>query len=128
MENIKKVSVYCCSYRDFSGETTYFTVYNNQSHEFFDDRVFINDVVVENKNDGRTETMSLIIDENTVFDENFEKQYFENYSEGDTPLQWFLKNKDTVSDEQYFMTLMGVFTGTVTGNHVDSIITLGWWD
>ena len=75
----------------------------------------------------------LVIDKDTVFDKNCETQFFGNYENGDTPLDWFLKNLDYMeNDPDTYMSsgpaLSGVFEVGITGNHIDRFFGSYWWD
>ncbi|MCR5303369.1 MAG: SPOR domain-containing protein, partial [Lachnospiraceae bacterium] len=117
---------------DRNSRTVYFTVYTRDAYEFLSDRVIIKAVVVENLDDGRTETRDLFVDEGTRFDKNCDISSFENYVRGDTPLQWMTKNKDMdpVSEDpsKQGYALIGVFKATVYGPRIDTLISCGWWD
>lgn len=75
----------------------------------------------------------LVIDKNTVWDKNCETLYFGNYEDGDTPLDWYLKNLDYMeNDPDAYMSsgpaLSGVFEVGITGNHIDRFLGSYWWD
>ncbi len=127
LEFVKKAG-YKDAYVKFSGDristTIYYTVYKGDSFEFYDDKVIINDVITESLESGETGEASLVVDAETVFDENADTFGFANYYEGELPLDWFLENRN--SDNP--MDLMGVFEVKITGNHIDSYLGSYWWD
>ncbi len=74
-----------------------------------------------------------IIDGDTVFAPSCETEFFGNYEEGDTVLQWFQRNilLQRFDPETYATNgpaLEGVFYVTVTGNHIDEFLGCYWWD
>ncbi len=75
----------------------------------------------------------LVIDEDTVFDESCDMEFFGNYKTGDTPLEWYLRNLDLMDNlpEEYAsegVPLSGVFEVGVTGDHIDRFFGCYWWD
>ena len=74
-----------------------------------------------------------IVDEDTVFAPDAEMEFFGNYEEGDSPLDWILRNVELMEtdSEQYYANgpaLEGVFEVVVTGNHIDAFLGSYWWD
>lgn len=77
--------------------------------------------------------MTLIVDEDTIFDEKCEMMYFGHYREGDTPLSWFQYNMEmlNINPEEFWpanSALLGVFEVSVTGSHIDRFFGSYWWD
>lgn len=106
-----------------------------------DDRVVINDVPMAipyewnagYESDEEGYTVSLVIDENTVFDDSCEMEFFGNYEKGDSPLDWFKKNYELMeADPDWYSTngmpLTGVFEVGINGSHIDRFFGSYWWD
>lgn len=77
--------------------------------------------------------ITLIVDEDTIFDASCELKYFGHYREGDTPLSWFQHNKEIINNNpnNYLVVgpaLLGVFEVSVTGSHIDRFFGSYWWD
>lgn len=78
-----------------------------------------------------TEPMTLIVDEDTVFADSCDLEYFDNYREGDTPLSWFQHNMELIDSDPSLIPpypLVGEFEVSVTGDHIDSFYGCYWWD
>ena len=69
--------------------------------------------------------MTLIVDDETLFDPTCDMQPFDNYTEGESPLSWI---KDNYGKDDGRLTLMGVFEVSLSGNHVDRYFGCYWWD
>ncbi len=106
-----------------------------------DDRVVIKDVPMAipyewnagYESDEEGYTVSLVIDENTVFDDSCEMEFFGNYEKGDSPLEWFKKNYELMdaAPDLYStngMPLTGVFEVGINGSHIDRFFGSYWWD
>ena len=104
-----------------------YTCYSNSALEVTEDQVLIRDVQVSDKAGEEEETMTLIVDRETLFAENPDGNYFDNVLDGDTPLTWMQHNYEE-PDDQYLQALVGVFEVEVTGNHIDRFIDCYWWD
>ena len=73
--------------------------------------------------------VSLIVDKDTVFDESANMDFFGNYEEGDTVLQWFNKNRgENIGENGDIPALVGIFDVGVMGNHIDRFYGSYWWD
>ena len=73
----------------------------------------------------------LIVDEDTVFDPSCETEFFTNYEDGDTPLEWLRKNVESIEndpDSAADMALLGIFELGTVGNRVDRFYGSYWWD
>ena len=60
-------------------------------------------------------------------------EYFEYYEEGDTPLSWFnkvneLRETDIDSYTSMGPALVGVFEVSISGDHIERIYGIYWWD
>ena len=106
-----------------------------------DDRVVIKDVPMAipyewnagYESDEEGYTVSLVIDEDTVFDDSCEMEFFGNYEKGDSPLEWFKKNYELMdADPDWYSTngmpLTGVFEVGINGSHIDRFFGSYWWD
>ena len=77
--------------------------------------------------------MTLIIDEETEFDPSCNMSFFGNYEEGQSVLEWFLKNEELAQTDYDSYAdkgpaLIGIFDVTVTGDHIDRFYGSYWWD
>ena len=75
--------------------------------------------------------MTLIVDEDTIFADSCDLEYFDNYREGDTPLSWFQYNMELIDSDPSLIPpypLVGEFEVSVTGDHIDSFYGCYWWD
>ena len=111
----------------------YYYLYSEETIDISPDEVILNNVQIEDLSGGESMETTLIVDKNTVFDKTCDMQFFGNYRQGDTVLDWFNYNKelmDTDIDKYMEMgpALKGVFEVSVTGNHVDSFYGCYWWD
>ena len=75
--------------------------------------------------ENREETI-LIVDEDTVFDETCEMQFFNGWQKGQTPVEWYQQEyeKCLLKDGSYHDSLQGVFDVEVTGSHVNRLVGL----
>ncbi len=133
------------AYVKFSGAHKYTVVcyynYGNLEPEINKDSVVLKDVSYGitgdwsefMEGDDAEYTADLVIDKDTVFDENCETEFFGNYEDGDTPLDWFIKNYEYMeSDPDMYMSngpaLSGVFAVGIRGNHIERFFGSYWWD
>ncbi|MCR5001048.1 MAG: SPOR domain-containing protein [Lachnospiraceae bacterium] len=132
-----KKAGYKDAYIKFTGERTghriYYIVYDEGKLDISPDEVIINDVQIEELSGGSGDTATLIVDKDTVFDESCETEFFGNYKQGDTPLEWYNTNQDMIDKDvdEYISggsALKGVFEVSITGNHVDRFYGSYWWD
>ncbi len=112
------------------GNTICYTVYSLNSYDFGEKEVVIKDVTAEAVSDGKSWSMTLVVDEKTEFAENCRTSDFGNYRRGDSPLEWLKRNKELIdSDEdREDMALTGVFEVSVTDEHIDRFNGSYWWD
>ncbi len=133
------------AYVKFSGKRKYTTVsyynYGSIETEVYSGKVILKNVPYDisrswypqiNDSDEQNKA-DLIIDEDTVFDESCDMQFFGNYENGDTPLAWFQRNceyKETDPDKYIpeGPALSGVFEAGLRGNHIDRFFGSYWWD
>ncbi len=127
--NEAKAAGYSDAYVKYSGERTsskvFITVYNESSMEVLSDRVIFHDVQVNDTSYETNREMTLIVDEDTAFDQTCDMQSFDNYSEGASPLSWI---KDNYGKDDGRTTLLGVFEVSLSENHVDKYWGCYWWD
>ena len=111
-----------------------YTVTSEDIYDFSDTRININEVDCVSTVNGDDEgTKWLYIDEDTVFDESCEMEYFAFYEDGDTPLSWFnkvneLRETDIDSYTAMGPALLGVFEVSISGDHIERIYGIYWWD
>lgn len=111
----------------------YYYLHSEGDMDISPDEVVIRYVSIEDLSGGTTSVATLIVDENTVFDKSCDMQFFGNYREGDSVLEWFNHNKELMdTDIDKYMekgpALKGVFDVSVTGNHIDAFYGTYWWD
>lgn len=75
-----------------------------------------------------TDRIEFIVDDTTVFDEKADMQFFGNWNEGDTPLDWYRNNYVMTDTGAWSRELLGVFEVLVTDEHIDRIYGIYWWD
>ncbi|MCR5267533.1 MAG: SPOR domain-containing protein [Lachnospiraceae bacterium] len=111
-------------------ERVYYTLYSldrGSSVQIEADRVILKGVQVDDLSGEEPLTMNLIIDKNSGFDKSCNMQFFENYQNGDSAFDWFVRNADSEEYEDY-STVLGVFDVSITGDHIDSYYGSYWWD
>ena len=111
----------------------FYTIYSESALEVDSNQVILRDVQVNGMEEDEGGKMTLIVDGQTVFDDACELEFFGNYREGDTPLQWIQYNYGLYQEDydQYSEegpALVGVFEVSLTGNHVDKYFGSYWWD
>ncbi len=125
------------AYIKFSGERILhricYTMYSHDAMEFHQDKVILKDVQTSSNAGDESGTKTLLIDKDTIFDPSCQLEFFANYEDGDTVLEWFLKNdelarNDPDSYSQYGPALLGVFDVSITGDHIDRFYGCYWWD
>ena len=133
------------AYVKHSGKRKFTTVtyicYGSNEMEVSSDKVIIKDIgISETKTwypgfdeDQNSYLMTLTIDKDTVFDKTCDTQYFGNYKDGDTPLDWFKRSYDLMQDDPdeysaHGMALSGVFEVGISGDHIDRYFGSYWWD
>lgn len=125
---VKVQSIYSDAYVKYSGdliegEKVFVTCYSLESiiegDNFFEFEVIVQE---SNVND------ILRIDENTEFAPSCDMQYFTNYQQGDSVLEWYKRSYHLAMDGEPTMDVLGVFEVSLTGNHVDKIYGTYWWD
>lgn len=144
LSNVKNDG-YPDAYVKHTGSRLYTTVdyynYGDVEPEITDERVTLNGVKVSfpytwypgfDEVSNQYE-MTLVIDQDTVFDESCSKESFGNYREGDTPLTWFQYNYDLMgTDPDTYVAegpaLSGVFEVGINGAHIDRFFGSYWWD
>lgn len=137
---------YADAYVKFSGKHRYTFVdyynYGDTETAVYPDKVLIRDVSCAlsrswfswfGDEEAEMFRTDLYIDEDTVFDETCDMQFFANHEEGDTPLEWYRRNFELMqSDPDTYMAngpaLSGVFEVSVTGSHIDRFYGSYWWD
>ena len=84
---------------------------------------------------GREGTWSFVIDPDTVFSEDCEREYFSGLHEGESAYEWYsrayeeLSKEEIPEDTEFDLTaLVGIFDLKTTGNHVDELCGCYWWD
>lgn len=75
---------------------------------------------------GRNGEYALILDKNTVFSDDAEKEFFSYYESGDTALAWC--DKAYADPKEYITPLVGIFEVRLTGDHIDELCGSYWWD
>ncbi|WP_026658522.1 SPOR domain-containing protein [Butyrivibrio sp. AC2005] len=132
-----QTSGYKEAYIKFSGKRVmhriYYTVYSHDVMDFSKDKVTISGVQTSSLMGDDEKEMTLIIDEETEFDPSCNMSFFGNYEEGQSVLEWFLKNEelaqtdfDSYADKG--PALIGMFDVAVTGDHIDRFYGSYWWD
>lgn len=136
LEEVKKAG-FKDAYVKFTGNRRehriYYVVYDESKLDISADEVLINDVQIEELSGGYGETATLIVDKDTVFDKTCETEFFGNYRDGDSPIEWYNYNKELIDTDydKYSSSgpaLKGVFEVGITGNHVDRFYGSYWWD
>ena len=110
-----------------------YTMFSESALESEGGKVLIKDVMVDEFTGGASFTKTLIVDDKTVFDPSCDMEFFGNYEEGDSPLDWLNKNieyakRDYDAYSMYGPALIGVFDVTITGDHIDRFYGSYWWD
>lgn len=108
-------------------------IYSEDTIKISLDEVVLNNVQVSDMSGGDMIEATLVVDKDTVFDKTCDMQFFGNYRQGDSVLEWFNYNKELMeTDVDKYMekgpALKGVFEVSITGNHVDSFYSCSWWD
>ena len=103
------------------------------SYEFKNDRVIVNATKITGVGGEELPDMKLIVDSDTEFADSCETEFFGNYEEGDSPLEWFKRNKELLdadydSYSMYGPALIGIFEVSFTGDHIDKFYGSYWWD
>ena len=99
-------------------------------YEVTSDKVYIHNVTVMEFTNDDMRTATLICDKDTVFDKDCEMEFFKFYKPGQNVFEWLkstLSSNSTDSEEVY-MAVAGVFEVSVTGNHIDRVYGIYWWD
>lgn len=100
-----------------------------KSYEVYDDHIVINCNASEREGE-----YAFVIDKDTTFAPDCEMSFFEDYKDGETPLEWFgeiykaYNDSDDADKGITQMPLLGIFDVKATGTHVDSIRGTYWWD
>lgn len=74
---------------------------------------------------------SFVIDKDTVFDDRYETLGFEGIKDGETFYEWYSRAYDAVNNQENWLeptALLGVWDVKTSGNHIDSVCGLYWWD
>ena len=71
---------------------------------------------------------TFIVDEKTVFANDCEMSVFGHYQEGMSVLEWMKVAYAARQADETDFSVIGVYEMDMTGNHVDSIHGLYWWD
>ena len=100
----------------------YCYIYSDQGLEITPSKVTMNEVPTEDlSGDSDAEgPRTLVIDSATVFDKSCDMQSFAGYKQGVSPLEWFNNAKGP--------DLLGVYDVSVTGDHIDAVYGIYWWD
>ncbi len=110
----------------------YYILYDLSDVEVSSVGVRLKDVDVIDQSGDNDLMMDLVIDDSSFFDPYCDMSPFENYVQGDTVYEWFMRNYDKISDAEddydSQMTLRGVFDASLTGRHVDRVYGSYWWD
>ena len=110
----------------------YYILYDLSDVEVSSVGVKLKDVDVIDQSGDNDLMMDLVIDDSSFFDPYCDMSPFENYVQGDTVYEWFMRNYDKISDAEddydSQMTLRGVFDASLTGRHVDRVYGSYWWD
>ncbi len=126
-----KAAGYKDAYVKASGKRTgvriNYTLYSLDPLDVTDDMVVLHGVQVDDFSGEEPLTMDLYVDKNTGFDKSCDMQFFNNYTKGDTALDWIKKNYNSDSDVDY-MNLIGVFDVAITDSHIDRYYGCYWWD
>lgn len=115
------------------GHRLYYYQFRTEELEVQPSQIILHDVKVEDLSGIYTGKMTLVVDEDTLFDESCDLEFFDNYRENDTPLTWFRHNIELMNSDpdQYmspYLPLLGVFEVSVTGTHIDRYYGCYWWD
>ena len=134
--NVKSAG-YKDAYVKYTGDRlnnrVYYTCYSLDDVEVSDSKVTLNDFSISDPSLGIDYTLTLTIDDKTEFDKDCETEFFANYEEGDTPLEWYKRNYDySKNDPDKYMesgpALIGVFEVSITDGHIDRFYGSYWWD
>ena len=100
----------------------YAYIYSGQGLEITPSSITMDEVPTEDLsgNSDAEGPMTLTIDSETVFDKTCDMSVFAGYKEGDSPLKWFNNEKEP--------DILGVYDVSITGDHIDGIYGLYWWD
>lgn len=119
----------------YTGDRSWYWLYGDEEIEILKDCVILHDVAVTipYMTAGDAVKMDLYVDENAVFDESAEMDFFGNYEKGQTPYKWIVKNYNLLTEdpETYSANgpaLNGIFEVTLDGDHVRSYYGSYWWD
>lgn len=76
------------------------------------------------------EETTVVMDENTVFAEDCDMQYFVRYKPGMSVMEWIKIAYEISSDEDGVddQAILGVYDVSITDDHVDEIHGIYWWD
>lgn len=136
LENVKSEG-YKDAYVKYTGERlnnrVYYTCSSLDDVTVSDSKVVLEDFDISDPSLGIDYTMTLIIDDKTEFDKSCETEFFANYEENDTPLEWYKRNYDySKNDPDKYMesgpALIGVFEVSITDGHIDRFYGSYWWD
>lgn len=78
--------------------------------------------------DQNYETINLVADQNTVFAPKCDMQFFAHYEPGMSVLDWMDVAQRAMKADETDYSLVGVYDVDVTGNHIDKIYGIYWWD
>ncbi|MBO4901082.1 MAG: SPOR domain-containing protein [Lachnospiraceae bacterium] len=111
-----------------------YVVYSEgDSYEFKNDSVIVNATKIFGVAGEELPDMRLVVDSDTEFADSCDTEFFGNYEEGDSPLEWFKRNKELLDDDydSYSLggpALIGIFEVSFTGDHIDKFYGSYWWD
>ena len=121
--------IYADAYVKYSGEyigngRIYYTIWDLEQI-INGDNYFELNACIDGKKDNR---MLLRIDQNTEFASSCDMEFINNYEVGDTVYDWYRRNYLLTTDGMPAMEVLGVFDVSVTGNHIDKLYGVYWWD
>lgn len=80
---------------------------------------------------GRLNNATFVIDENTVFDKDFEKDILTGLEDEESFYDWYCRAYEAVENGEDWIeltALLGIWDVRTTNGHIDSICGTYWWD
>lgn len=119
---------------EYIGGRYYYTMTDDGNIDIYEDHVILRDVDVSLPYPvGLRCNTDLVVDKNTVFSDSADMQFFGNYTDGMSPYEWIVKNREFMKDnpDKYISqgaALLGIFEVSLDGNKIDEYYGSYWWD
>lgn len=114
---------YSGNYRGSNTSQIDITIYNIDQLQVMDNYILVSAIVA-----GFDRDVHLIIDGNTIFDDDCEMEYFGHYENGMSVIDWFRATYQIRINDSSDMSIIGVYNIDITDNHINKINGIYWWD